>query len=155
MTTDPIRKSITVPLEPARAFTLFTEEMDRWWPKDSHSLAAADDEGDKARVRVEPREGGQVIETLPDGSEAAWATVTTWQPGTRFAMRWYVGRPEDEATEVDVSFTATEAGTRIDLTHSGFAALGAEAETMCASYTTGWDHVLGTCFKRACATVPA
>ena len=147
---DPIEKTLTVPLPAAEAFALFTDGLDRWWPKDSHSLAAADGEGDKSQVRVEPFVGGHVIETKPDGSEAPWATVTTWEPGRRFAMRWYVGRPESEATEVDIRFTPVETGTRLDLTHGGFAALGAEATAMCRNYTRGWDHVLGICFGGIC-----
>ena len=147
---DPIRKTLTVPLDPAAAFDLFTSGMDRWWPKESHSLAASDGAGDKTSVRVEEFEGGKVIETKPDGSEAPWATITHWDPGRRFAMRWYVGRPESEATEVDVIFTGTEAGTRVDLTHGGFAVLGARGTEICAGYTTGWDHVLATCFGGAC-----
>lgn len=148
--TNPIRKSVTVPLDRQSAFDLFTKGIDLWWPKDSHSLAASDGRGDEARVRVEPRSGGHVIETLPDGSQANWATITDWNPGERLAMRWYVGRDETEATEIDIRFTQTEAGTRVDLTHGGFDALGPEAETMCANYTRGWDHVLGRCYAGHC-----
>ena len=64
---DPIRKSVIVPLDPAAAFDLFTRDIDRWWPKESHSLAAADGLGQEAHVRVEPRVGGRVIETGADG----------------------------------------------------------------------------------------
>lgn len=148
--TDPIKKSVTVPLDRQSAFELFTSGIDRWWPKDSHSLAAGDGTGDQAKVRVEPRTGGHVIETLPDGSEAPWATVTDWAPGERFGMRWYVGRDADEATQVDIRFTQTDGGTRVDLTHGGFDVLGGEAETMCANYASGWDHVLGRCYAGQC-----
>ena len=148
--TDPIKKTVTVPLEPRAAFDLFTDGIDRWWPKDTHSLAAHDGAGAHARVRVEPREGGRVIETLPDGAEAPWADVAHYAPGERLTLRWYVGRSPDEATQVDVRFTPTDAGTRIDLTHSGFEILAEAAAPTCASYTAGWDHVLGQCFTRAC-----
>ncbi|MEM9344644.1 MAG: SRPBCC domain-containing protein [Pseudomonadota bacterium] len=144
---DPIRKSVTVPLPPDDAFALFTAGINRWWPMDTHSLSSG--EGD-ASVRVEPRVGGRILETLPDGTDAPWATVTTWEPGRRFAARWYVGRSEDEATTLEVTFTATEAGTRVDLTHGGFDAHGSTGPQACANYTKGWDHVLGQCFHSQC-----
>ena len=153
--TDPVEKTLTVPLDRATAFDLFTNRIDRWWPKDTHSLAAENGRGNEARIRVEARVGGKVIETLPDGTEAPWATVTAYEPGARLALSWYVGRDEDEATLLDVRFTQTEAGTRVDLTHGGFDVLGAEAETMCANYTKGWDHVLGQCYGQQCRLAAA
>lgn len=152
---DPIRKTLTIPLTPDTAFDLFVNRMDSWWPKETHSLAAGKKQGDKARIRVEPRVGGRVMETDPDGSEAAWATITAWQPGAHFAMRWYVGRDPSEATLVDIRFAAVDTGTRVDLTHSGFDILGTDAERLCANYTQGWDMVLGTCFGGACRKVAA
>lgn len=151
----PIRKRVIVPLDPNRAFALFTDGIDRWWPKDSHSLSARDGAGDAARVRVEPKAGGRVIETLADGSEAPWATVAAWEPGARFAMRWYVGRDEEEATFVDVRFREIDGGTEVELTHSGFEKLGAGAGTISASYQSGWDHVLACCCRAAEALVSA
>lgn len=153
---DPIRMTVTVPLAPRAGFDLFAGGIDRWWPKESHSLAVQDGNGTGARVRVEPCEGGRVIETLPDGTEAPWADVTCYVPGKRLTLRWYVGRPQDGATMVDIRFRPVDAGTRIDLTHSGFAVLGFVATATCASYTSGWDHVLGHCFARGCdKTAPA
>lgn len=152
---DPIRKSVTVPLDRASAFELFTDGIDRWWPKETHSLTSGDGDGRKARVHIEPHVGGRVLETMPDGRMAPWGTVETWSPGERFALRWYVGRDEAEATLVDVRFTQTDAGTRVDLTHSGFDVLGSKAAEMCANYTGGWEHVLGRCYAGACATALA
>lgn len=153
--TDPVRKTVTVPLPPAEAFDLFTAGLDRWWPKDTHSLSAATGEGGRARVRVEPREGGRVIETRPDGSEAPWGTITRWEPGARLALDWHVGRDPAEATHVDVTFTGTEAGTRVDLIHSRWTALGTRAAEISAGYDSGWDHVLGHCFAGACSRIAA
>jgi hypothetical protein len=141
---EPVRKTITVPLDPASAFDLFTGGIARWWPVETHSLSGA-----AATVRVEPRVGGQVVETKPDGTEAPWARVTVWDPGRRFAVDWHVGRDDAEATQLDVTFTGTETGTRVDLVHDGFDSL-AEGETMCARYRSGWDEVLDHCYGNAC-----
>lgn len=140
--TDPVCKSVTVPLDRFAAFELFTAGMDRWWPKDSHSLSARDGNGAQASVRVEPGAGGLVIETRADGSEAPWGTVTAWEPGLRFAVDWYVGRDPSQATRVEVTFTEIGAGTRVDLVHSGFEVLGGEADTIGEGYRSGWDLVL-------------
>lgn len=147
---DPIRKTLTVPLDRQSAFDLFTDGIDRWWPKDTHSIA-----GSETRVSVEPTEGGRVYETAPDGSEAEWGRVIRWEPGARVSLSWFVGTTPDEATEVDVKFTQTDAGTRVDLTHSGWAVKGAQAAEAKSNYTKGWDQVLGTCFGRACTDMAA
>lgn len=151
----PIRKTVTVPLDRQAAFELFTSGINRWWPKDSHSLTASRGIPGDVGVRMEPRVGGRVLERLPDGTEAAWATITHWQPGERLGLSWYVGRDEDEATTIDIRFTQTEAGTRVDLAHGGFAALGNEGRDICATYATGWDKVLCRCYRRACGRVMA
>ena len=37
-TIQPVRKQRRVPLEPARAFELFTDSMATWWPLRTHSI---------------------------------------------------------------------------------------------------------------------
>ncbi|RVT86749.1 hypothetical protein DXV76_01285 [Rhodobacteraceae bacterium CCMM004] len=133
----PIAKRVTVPLPPDDAFSLFMEGIDRWWPKESHSLSGSR----AARVEVEPRQGGTVTEVAPDGTRAPWATVTRWEPGRRVTLDWHVGRDRDEASRVDVTFTADAIGTVVDLRHDRFERMGG-AETA-ARYRTGWDTVLG------------
>ena len=148
--TDPIRKSVTVPVPPMEAFDLFTKAIDSWWPKSSHSLSAQTGDGDKARVFIEPFIGGQVIETRADGSTAAWARVTGSKPGAQLNLAWHVGRDEDEATTLEVRFVSHGAGTRVDLTHDGFDNLKDEAQTVQFRYRTGWDTVLGHCYRQFC-----
>lgn len=148
--TAPIVKDITVPLDPDRAFRLFTEEMADWWPLDTHSLSAND--GQPARtVTVPPREGAQVTETKPDGTTAPWGRVTAYVPGARFAMTWHVGRPEAQASHVEVTFTTVADGTRVTLIHSGWDALGTDAVALREGYRTGWDGVFRERYASACA----
>lgn len=139
-----IEKSLTVPLSPDAAFTLFTEGFDSWWPKETHSIAAGMGEI-PPKVEIEPRKGGHIIETLPDGSTTRWGTITDWRPGEALSFDWYVGRSRDEATEVTVAFSRHEIGTYVQLTHRGFRA--AEAR---AGYHTGWDLVLVERFGAFC-----
>ncbi|MEM9550292.1 MAG: SRPBCC domain-containing protein [Pseudomonadota bacterium] len=144
-----VEKSVHVPLPPDEAFRVFTDDIALWWPLDSHSLSAS--RGDVAEtVAMEPRTGGKVTETLPDGSHANWATITDWTPGARLSLDWYVGRDPSEATQISVTFLADADGTRVDLVHDGFENLPERVAETAAGYQSGWDRVLGECFTAAC-----
>lgn len=148
--TDPINKTLHVPLRPDAAFDLFTAKLADWWPTDTHSLSAVDGALPQD-VEVEKRVGGHIIETKPDGETGRWGTITHWDQGRAIGISWYVGCDEDEATEVTVVFTPTDTGTRVDLTHGGFDRLGATAIAGRARYQVGWDYVLLDRFARFCA----
>ncbi len=142
MTIEPVRKSVTVPLRPDQAFRLFAEGMGGWWPGASHSVSAG--RGGRPRaIVVTPGKGGHITEETADGGRARWATITAYEPGSRLAFDWHLGRDEDEPTQVEVTFTPVDAGTRVDLVHDGFAARGAEAMAARDSYQGGWAYVLG------------
>jgi uncharacterized protein YndB with AHSA1/START domain len=142
MMIDPIRKTVTVPLTPDAAFRLFTEGMGDWWPGHTHSVSAAKDQRPR-EIKVSPGKGGHITEVKADGEPARWATITAYEPGSRFAFDWYVGQSEDEATQVEVTFTPVDTGTRVDLTHDGFDRWGEAAVASAESYRSGWDFVLG------------
>jgi len=116
-----IEKSVTVPLPRDAAFRLFTANIAKWWPLARHSQAAANSQT-AGQLRLEPGEGGKIIETQTDGKDTAWATITDWTPGHRVSFNWYAGRDPDQATTVAVTFTDQGAGTRVDLVHSGLEA---------------------------------
>ena len=141
--TDPIHKTLNVPLSPKEAFALFTENLADWWPTESHSLSAGDGEIPKD-VTVDPREGGYITETKHDGEKGRWGTITEWNPGQSFGVSWYVGRSEDQSTDLSVVFIPTDTGTRVELTHGGFERL--QETAMHQQYQTGWDLVFNTCF---------
>lgn len=148
--TDPVKKTITVPLRPEQAFSLFTDDLAKWWPVDSHSVSAA--KGDLPRdVKVDRHAGGHITETKADGEPARWGTITNWEPGKSLGISWYVGRDEAEATDIMVVFTPVDTGTRVDLTHDGFDRLGDAATAMRDQYDPGWTMVLGGCFAGYCA----
>ncbi len=142
MTVEPVRKSVTVPLRPDAAFRLFTEGMGGWWPGGTHSVSAG--RGEKPRgIVVTPGKGGHITEETHDGRRARWATITAYEPGARLAFDWHVGQGEEEATQVEVTFTPVDLGTRVDLVHDGFAARRGEAMAARDSYRAGWEIVLG------------
>ncbi|WP_373356701.1 SRPBCC domain-containing protein [Pseudoroseicyclus sp. CXY001] len=150
----PVERSVHVPLRPKEAFRLFTERMEEWWPLETHSIAAGREE-EPAGLTVEPREGGRIFETAPDGTEAAWGRIRDWQPGARLGITWHVGRDEAEATEVTVTFTPTDQGTMVHLVHDGWEALGGAATAIQAGYGPGWELVLGRFALAVGRIVPA
>ena len=149
----PIEKTVTVPLTPQSAFELFTENMDTWWPGDSHSVAAHQNRSLK-KITFPKSVGEDIVEEDEAGETHIWGSIIAYDPGKYLAFHWHPGRPADQATVVTLTFTATADGTRCDLTHGGFDILGPLADAVSTSYLTGWDMVLG-CYSRAAAPVVA
>jgi len=143
----PIEKSVTVPLSPQAAFELFTDNMDTWWPGDSHSVASYK-KLEMKKVTFPKHVGEDIIEEDETGETYVWGSIIAYDPGKYLAFHWHPGRPADQATVVTLTFTQTENGTRCDLTHGGFEILGPEADAVSTSYLHGWDLVLG-CFCSA------
>jgi uncharacterized protein YndB with AHSA1/START domain len=143
-----VRKSVTVPATPDRAFELFTARFGDWWPLATHSVGT-----DKAAaVSFEAGLGGVIVETLADGTTSTWGTVTQWEPPGLVAFSWHAGTPESEAGLVEVSFTPSGPGsTLVELVHTGWENRpdGARAR---AGYQTGWDPVIDE-YKRAAAAL--
>jgi uncharacterized protein YndB with AHSA1/START domain len=114
--TEPIRRDITVPVAPARAFEVFTAGMTTWWPAHHHIGSAP-----IAEIVVEPREGGRWFTRHEDGTETATGYVRIWDPGRRLVLTWQIthdwGYDEDLVTVVDVRFEAVDGGTRVALEH--------------------------------------
>ncbi|MGI9391531.1 MAG: SRPBCC domain-containing protein [Boseongicola sp.] len=151
----PVRKSVHVPLEPDQAFTLFTDRIADWWPVETHSLSANRLKKTSNGLSIEPRVGGRILEDCADGEIRPWATVTEWEPGNRLTVSWYVGRPESEATVVDIRFESTDGGTQLELTHSGFEALGTDGQSTRDGYDQGWVGVLNKSFAAHCKKLAA
>lgn len=146
----PVEKSLRVSLPVEAAFKLFTQGLSTWWPMVTHSVGLADTES----CHVEEHEGGRVYEIQKDGTEAPWGTVLAWEPPHRFMMSWHPGRDESTAQELEVLFETEGEGTRVELIHRGWEALGERAKETREGYVSGWDDVLGH-YLTELKTVPA
>jgi uncharacterized protein YndB with AHSA1/START domain len=136
---EPLRKSVTVPAAPPRAFDIFTTHLREWWPLATHSVGAEQ----AVDVVFGEGVGGKITETLADGTTSVWGTVTTWEPPHRVDFTWHAGTPEAEATQVEVTFTQDGPGsTVVQLVHSGWERRpdGASARE---GYDSGWEPVIG------------
>ena len=135
---EPVRKEVEVGCEPARAFQIFTDEMESWWPLATHSVGQENAEA----CYFEGHEGGRIFETHQDGSVQLWGTVSVWNPPRSVVFSWHPGRDISTAQEVEFRFVACEGGTRVELEHRGWETLGDDAEKTRAGYEQGWAPVL-------------
>jgi uncharacterized protein YndB with AHSA1/START domain len=145
-TESPVRKTITVPATPERAFEVFTEQFGRWWPRD-YSIGTVP----MADFVIEPAAGGRWYELGEDGSECVTGHVTAFEPPHRLVLAWHLdGKwaydPDPaHASEVEVRFVAEgEDSTRVELEHRHFDRHGPDAPAVRGAVEdpSGWDHCL-------------
>ncbi len=149
----PVRKSVTVNASVERAFQVFTEGIDTWWPR-SHHIGT----GTLEQTVLEPRPRGRCYGRTTDGVETDWGTVLEWDPPHRFVLAWQI-TPEwkcepdlSKASEVEVRFTAAGAGrTRVDLEHRHFHRHGAGGASIRERVDSpnGWGTLLQMFAERA------
>lgn len=142
-----VRVTVTVDAPIERAFRVFTERFDAWWPR-SYRLQ----EGELEGVVLEPREGGRWYERTTDGKECDWGRVLVWDPPRHVALAWMIGVgfvPNADpalASRVDVTFVENDVGrTTVTLVHSGFDRHGAGWESVRESVANekgGWPWIL-------------
>ena len=142
----PVTLSLELKCSAAHAFKVFTAEVAKWWPLDSHSV-----ELEKAKgVVFEAKVGGRIYEIGADGTEHLWGTVLDCRASDYLKYTWHPGGdPKDVHTEVEVTFVETGKTSRLDLVHTGFERYGERAGLIRENYITGWQYVAGECFKAA------
>ncbi|HEY7379583.1 MAG TPA: SRPBCC domain-containing protein [Gaiella sp.] len=145
----PVVKVLNVRCPVEDAFRVFTREISTWWPTETHAVH----DGDVREVVWEEREGGEVYEVSTSGEKAHWATVTAWEPSSRFVLAWYVNPERPAPTEVEVRFSPEGETTRVELEHRHWERLAEAGADARAAYDEGWDPVLGRFAERAASVV--
>jgi uncharacterized protein YndB with AHSA1/START domain len=153
-TLTPVRHTVTVPLSIERAFSLFTDGFDAWWPR-GHKIGDAD----LAQAVLEPRAGGRWYERDADGAECDWGTVLVFEPPHRLVITWQIDSqwrfdPDPaHASEVEVRFTEEAGHTRVDLEHRNIERHGGNIEELrqAVSSQGGWPGILALYAKSASA----
>ncbi len=127
MSADLVRVSVAVAVPPALAFTVFTDEIDRWWRRGPKFRQAGRRGG---FVRLEPRVGGRLFESIDSEDGEVIFEVARgqgWDPPVRLAFSWRNANfTPDEVTNVTVEFVSTASGTLVTVTHVGWGALRAD-----------------------------
>jgi uncharacterized protein YndB with AHSA1/START domain len=138
--------SRTLPAPVERAFAVFVDEFNDWWPRD---LTWG---GDKlAEIAIEAKTGGRCFERTRDGSESVWGTVLNVARPSHIVIAWQIRpdrAPEDNearASRVDVRFVETSPGaTEVVLVHRDFPRHGAGWEKYRATLAAakGWPRLM-------------
>lgn len=145
-----LQKRITLRCAPVIAFEVFTYDMSKWWPMETHSVSAGNNNL-PANLIVERKEDGRIIEIDSEGKTHLWGHFQVYQAPFRVLIAWHVDEPANLSTYIEVVFgMETNGTTSAVLTHGGWDILGAAAEQKRADYDAGWDFVFGECFKDAC-----
>jgi uncharacterized glyoxalase superfamily protein PhnB len=108
-----VSSEVEVPVDPATAFAVFTEEMDLWWLRGPINFWS--DGGRVTEVRCEPGVGGRIIEVLDDpdaGAVLERARITRWEPGR--CLGWSSSLDD---VETEVRFEPVAGGTLVRVVH--------------------------------------
>jgi hypothetical protein len=149
----PVVKTIVVKAGAERAFRVFTEGIDTWWPRTHHIGKSP-----MTKTMIEGRVGGRCYSGQVDGTECDWGEVLVWEPPQRFVMAWKIAanwtyEPDlAKSSEVEVRFTAQGDGfTRVDLEHRHFDRMGAGGVAMrtMVDGQMGWGELLAMFGKLA------
>jgi uncharacterized protein YndB with AHSA1/START domain len=110
--------ALRVAATPQRAFEVFTQEIHLWWQSDGLFRFSRQSPG---KLSFEPRPGGALIESYPDGSSFEIGRITVWEPGARLGFTWRQASFElGQGTDVEVRFEAVGAETRVSVEHRGW-----------------------------------
>jgi len=115
-----VRKRVRVQAPVERAFSVFVEQMETWWPA-HHRIGAQPFQS----IFVEPRAGGRWYERDAQGNQCDWGTVLAWEPPHKVSLSWHLG-PDwkfnadlAKASEVEIRFIAEGSATLVELEHRG------------------------------------
>ena len=130
-----IRSSVDVPVDPATAFAVFTEEIDCWW------IQGAINFHDTTRAiakRIEPGVGGRILEVYDEesGDGLELGRITVWRPGEQLAWTSSI-----DDVETDVRFAPSDQGTLVTV-EATIAAGGADRGS------TSWVRMTPQWFPR-------
>jgi uncharacterized protein YndB with AHSA1/START domain len=145
-----VRKSVRVNAQRERAFSVFVEQMETWWPAPHHIGAQP-----FQLIVVEPRVGGRWYERDADGAQCDWGTVLAWDPPHKVSLSWHLGPtwkfdPDlAKASEVEIRFTAEGPSTLVELEHRGLERHGEGYEQlrMMLDYPDAWQGTLAAFAK--------
>jgi hypothetical protein len=144
ITIAPVRKTVRVNADAARAFDVFTAGFTRWWPR-THQIAKVP----MKDAVLEPRVGGRWYERGEDGSECEWGKVLVWEPPVRVVLGWQINNAfqydPTAMSEVEIRFIIESAAvTVVELEHRNIDRLGADAEEFRKKVDSpnGWGAIL-------------
>jgi uncharacterized protein YndB with AHSA1/START domain len=110
--------ALRVPASPDRAFEAFTAEIGQWWRPNGLFQFTPRSPG---VLSFEPGPEGRLVETLANGKVFEIGKVRAWEPPRRLVFGWrQASFAPDLDTEVEVTFEAVGAETRVTVQHVGW-----------------------------------
>jgi uncharacterized protein YndB with AHSA1/START domain len=149
------RASVTVHAPVERAFSVFTDGIDSWWPRE-HTIG----EAELREMVLETMVGGRAYGVGVDGSESDWGRVLAYEPPSRIVISWDISlawkhEPDPaRASEFEVRFIPDGPDrTRVELEHRHLERHGEGWESMRAAVGSegGWQRGLDLFAKAAVA----
>lgn len=136
-----IRKELFVAASQETCFTVFTQKMDTWWPRDHHVGQCP-----MREMVLESGKDGRWFTIHEDGSEVNVGFVLTWHPYDLLVLNWQIDAnfqyDPKVVTEVEVKFIAEGPNaTRVLMEHKDLDCLG-EGGKAIESMDVGWSMIL-------------
>jgi uncharacterized protein YndB with AHSA1/START domain len=150
---EPVRKNIRVRASVERAFRVFTQQMDSWWPRTHHIGSSP-----MKSVVFEGKDGGAIYTMQEDGTPCHWGKVLAWEPPHRVVFAWQISsawqfEPDlSKCSEVELQFTSTDDGmTLVELEHRELQRHGAGVGKMREMINSegGWGSLLALFAQKA------
>ena len=143
MSIAPIVRTVVVKARPARAFELFANHMEHWWPR-GRTIGKSP----HVAIVVEPHAGGRWFERDAQGVETHWGKVLAWEPPARLLLGWQINTQwmydPGFVTEVELTFEPAEGGgTLVRLEHRNLERFGADAAKHAELLGRGWPTLVG------------
>lgn len=152
-----VLKSIHVKAPIDRAFSVFVEQMETWWPA-THHIGKTPFEA----IFIEPREGGRWYERNVEGVQCDWGKVLKWDPPHSVCLSWHIGPGHEspdwkfdpdmnKASEVEIRFRAEGPDkTLVELEHRKIEKHGEGAAQLRALFDGpgAWSGILDSFAKR-------
>ena len=135
---------MVVEVDVATAFDVFTNGLDRWWPR-SHHIGSTE----MTEAVLEPWDGGRWFERDADGNECDWGYVLAYEPPRRLVLAWQIDaqwkHDPSLITEVEVNFVPHDATTTaVQVEHRNLDRFGPDAGKMKIVFEApdGWPGLL-------------
>ena len=138
-----VRATVMVDAPQERAFAVFTDGIDGWWPRE-HTIG----EAELKEMVLEPKDGGRAYGIGVDGSESDWGRVLAFDRPNRIVVSWDITLAwkheldHAKASEFEVRFIAEGPDrTRVELEHRHLERHGDGWEEMRAAVGSpnGWQ----------------
>ncbi len=151
---EPVRKKVLVNASQERAFQVFTQEIDTWWPRQHHIGKSP-----LKKAVLEAKPNGRWYATHEDGSESDTGKVLVWEPPRRIILAWQINASwqfdPTFVTEVEVTFVPDGSNkTWVELEHRNLDRFGETAKSLRDSIDSpgGWTGILDEFAKAAAAS---